>query len=139
MTNEQQYAAKLKGYLDDSVAGLKPGVAYRLQQARAAALARLSPEAETARSGTFVPTLAGTGGVTIGAGPRSERPFYAQAKVWIAIVVLLAGAYAWQQWNAWNELEAIEDLDAQILTSDLPIDAYVDRGFQLWLKTPRSE
>ena len=28
----------------------------------------------------------------------------------------------------------IEETDAAILTSDLPIDAYLDRGFQNWLK-----
>jgi len=27
----------------------------------------------------------------------------------------------------------LAELDLQILTSDLPIDAYVDRGFQTWL------
>ena len=36
-------------------------------------------------------------------------------------------------------IEELEDLDSQILTSDLPIDAYLDRGFQQWLTTVKSE
>ena len=50
-------------------------------------------------------------------------------------VVLLVGSgaalYSWQQ----NRLAAeLEEIDAQLLTDDLPIDAYLDRGFQNWLK-----
>ena len=28
----------------------------------------------------------------------------------------------------------VEELDAQLLADDLPIDAYLDRGFETWLK-----
>ena len=31
-------------------------------------------------------------------------------------------------------MREIAETDAAILTSDLPIEAYVDRGFQNWLK-----
>jgi hypothetical protein len=30
-------------------------------------------------------------------------------------------------------LSELEETDAAILSSDLPIDAYLDRGFQNWL------
>jgi hypothetical protein len=139
--NDEQYARRVKSYLDQGSADVKPGVAYRLQQARAAALARLAGEARTAGAGTFAgaATLAGAGGATFDTGaPRSDRPLYAQPRAWIALIALAAALYGWQQWTAWQELEMIEDLDSQILTSDLPIDAYLDRGFQLWLKTPPS-
>ena len=46
-------------------------------------------------------------------------------------LIAAAAMFGYQQWTAWQELEELEDLDAQILTSDLPIDAYLDRGFQL--------
>jgi len=50
-------------------------------------------------------------------------------------IALLVGSgaalYGWQQ----NRLAAeVEEIDAQLLTDDLPIDAYLDRGFQNWLK-----
>jgi len=31
-------------------------------------------------------------------------------------------------------MQEIAETDAAILSSDLPIDAYLDRGFQVWLK-----
>ena len=141
MTDDEQYAAKLKPYLDAGVAELKPGVAYRLQQARAAALARLAGEAETAGGGSLVGahTFAGAAGGMFGERPRAERPRYAKARIWIALLLVVAAILGWQQWTAWTEIEALEDLDVQLLTSDLPIDAYLDRGFQLWLKNPGSE
>ncbi len=41
------------------------------------------------------------------------------------------GVYSWQQEQRAAD---IEELDAQLLTDDLPIDAYLDRGFEAWLK-----
>ena len=133
--SDEQYAAKLKGHLEAGAAGLKPGIAYRLQQARQAALARLSEGSEVQQGGALVGARALAGG-GMGGGPPSGRPLYAQGPVWIAALVLAAAAFGWQQWTAWQELSDLEDLDAQILTSELPIDAFVDRGFQQWLRTP---
>jgi len=50
----------------------------------------------------------------------------------LAMLLACAGAiYTWQQ----NQRAAeIEEVDALLLTDDLPIDAYLDRGFQNWLK-----
>jgi uncharacterized protein DUF3619 len=42
-----------------------------------------------------------------------------------------AAIYTWQQNQRVAELE---EIDSQLLTDDLPIDAYLDRGFQSWLK-----
>jgi hypothetical protein len=39
--------------------------------------------------------------------------------------------YEWQQSQRIAELE---EIDSQVVTDDLPIDAYLDRGFQNWLK-----
>ena len=42
-----------------------------------------------------------------------------------------AAIYTWQQ----NQRAAeVEEIDSLLLTDDLPIDAYLDRGFQNWLK-----
>ena len=51
----------------------------------------------------------------------------------LAVLILgLAGIVYWQSSNGnGNELA---DLDARLLTDDLPIDAYLDKGFDSWLK-----
>jgi hypothetical protein len=39
--------------------------------------------------------------------------------------------------NTWQQSQAVQELveiDSAMLTSDLPIDAYLDRGFDTWLK-----
>jgi len=126
-TYEHDFAKKITGYLDASNRELKSGTLYRLQQARAAALAhaqapRRAPELALAR--------AGSGGTM--AGPR---PFYAQVRFWIGIGLIAFAVLGWQQWQAYQAVRDAEEVDAQLLTSDLPIDAYLDRGFQVWLKT----
>ena len=123
--NDKEIAGKITAYLDAGTKELKSGTAYRLQQARAAALARLqepmrSPEA----------ALAGAGG-TLG----GSRPFYAQARFWIGVALIAAAGFGWQQWQVYQAINEAEEIDAQLLSSDLPIDAYLDRGFQAWLKT----
>ncbi|MBK6393792.1 MAG: DUF3619 family protein [Betaproteobacteria bacterium] len=123
--NDKEIAGKITAYLDAGTKELKSGTAYRLQQARAAALARLqgpmrSPEA----------ALAGAGG-TLG----GTRPFYAQVRFWIGVALIAAAGFGWQQWQAYQAINEAEEIDAMLLSSELPIDAYLDRGFQAWLKT----
>ena len=55
-------------------------------------------------------------------------------RVLLPTLLLIAGLvsiYSWQQEQ--RAADALE-LDAQLLTDDLPIDAYLDRGFEAWLK-----
>ena len=47
------------------------------------------------------------------------------------MVLSVTGIYTWQQSQ---RLAEIEEIDAELLTDDLPIDAYLDRGFEAWLK-----
>jgi hypothetical protein len=44
--------------------------------------------------------------------------------------------YSWEQNRRAAE---VEEIDAQLLTDDLPIDAYLDRGFQNWLRKRAAE
>lgn len=130
-TRESETAKKITTYLDSGTAKLKAGTAYRLQQARVAALARLGEPAPAAGR-QMAHALAGGGAMGTGgrrAAPRSLR-------LWLGMAALVAvAAFGWQQWKAVQQVREFEELDAQILSSDLPIDAYLDRGFQNWLKT----
>jgi hypothetical protein len=127
MTTEKQIAEKITAYLDHGTANLRAGTAYRLQQARARALARLEPA--YAEAPALEPALAG------GATPRRSRPWVSTPLRWLGIALMVgAAAFGWQQWRAFQQVQDMQDLDMQILTSDLPIDAYLDRGFLNWLK-----
>jgi len=129
MTPDDIFSKKITTYLDQGVADLKAGTAYRLQLARAEALARLSdpqraPETRLAVAG------AGSGFGTASGG----RGLSGRGWLWIGIALIVAAGFGFQQWQAYQQLNDIEETDAAILSSELPIDAYLDRGFQNWLK-----
>jgi hypothetical protein len=125
MNDETEISSKITRYLDHGASDLKAGTAYRLQLAREQALARL---ADPQRASAFA--LAGAGGGTLGGG----RHILTDVRVWVGILLIVGGVLYYQYWQVAQQTREITDTDAAILTSDLPIEAYVDRGFQNWLK-----
>jgi len=123
--NEADFSKKIKSYLDHGTAQLKAGTAYRLQLARHEALLRLSDPKHVSQL-----ALAGAGG-TLGDGRR----FLTDARVWLGVLLIVGGGL-YYQWHSLQQVRDIEETDAAILTSELPIEAYLDRGFQNWLRQP---
>ncbi len=123
--NEREIASKITGYLDRGAAELKSGTLYKLQLARQAALGRLDPQPSTEV------VLAGAGGTI------APRRAYTDLRIWLGILLFVGGIVSYQYWQAVQQARDIEETDAAILSSELPIEAYLDRGFQAWLK--RSE
>jgi Protein of unknown function (DUF3619) len=124
--NEPQFGNKVRQLLNQGLR-VEPGVAERLRAAREQALARQRPQP--------VPALAWADNVLgrfDGWSGLSLRVLLPAAM----LVAALTGIYNWQQNQRAAELE---EIDAQLLTDDLPIDAYLDRGFQNWLKKRTSE
>ena len=106
---------------------VRPEVALALQRARETALARQRPEPAPALAwaDNVVGQLGGWGGLAV--------------RVLLPLALLVgsgAALYGWQQKQRAAELEEIDSL---LLTDDLPIDAYLDRGFQNWLKKRATE
>jgi len=133
-TRDDDFAKKITTYLDRGAADLKAGTAYRLQLARAEALARLA-DPQRAAELRVAGANAGGGSGTVG----GDHSFWASGRLWIGIVLIAAAGFGYQQWQAYQQLNDIEETDAAILSSDLPIDAYLDRGFQNWLKHASDE
>jgi len=127
---EDDFARKITAYLDQGASELKPGTAYRLQLARAEALARLS-EAVPAPQPQLAHALVGPGSGSQG----GRRNFWTSGRLWLGIALIAAAGFGIQQWQAYQQLKELAETDSALLSSDLPIDAYLDRGFQNWLKT----
>ena len=127
MNAESEFARKIARHLDLGTADLRPGTLYRLQQARAAAMGNLGAAEST------VPDLVTAGGP----GLPGNRPHQRAAMFrWLAVALFVAAAgFGYQQWHAVQQVNEFEDLDLHLLASDLPIDAYLDGGFQNWLRT----
>lgn len=127
MNSDDDFAKKITGYLDTGTAGMKPGTVYRLQRARQAALARMAGTAPLQQS-RLAHAFAGTRGKA-----PSSGGLWTSARLWLGIVAIVAAGIAFQQWQVYQQAREIEELDVQLLSSDLPIDALLDRGFQNWL------
>ena len=121
---EDAFGRALAARLDDGAANLRQGVVNRLATARRAALEDWRPAPAT------VWGLAWAGG--LGARIATNRYFDARVLApFLLLFLALAGAGYWQLTT--NDLA---DIDAALLASDLPVDAYLDQGFDQWLKRP---
>lgn len=119
--NEDQFGSQVQHLLNQAI-DLPPGAAERLAAARERALAHQRPEPAPALqwADNMLGSLGGWGGMSL--------------RVLLPVALLVAGVigiYAWQQNQT---LVEIEEIDAQLLSDELPIDAFLDRGFQDWLK-----
>jgi hypothetical protein len=120
--NESKFGYQIKQQLDQAL-DLEPGTLQRLKVAREQALARQ-------RMSEPVFALAWVDAVV---GRMSGNPATASvALAGAALILALVGIqYYWQQPPT---VEEIEEIDAALLTSDLPINAYLDKSFDTWLK-----
>ena len=123
--NELQFARRIRHILDQGIR-LDASITERLRAARQLALSRQRPEPAPVLA--WVDNTFGNGWGWAGISARVLLPT-------AALIVAVAGIYNWQEKQ---RLAEIVELDAQLLTDDLPIDAYLDRGFQNWLKTNAS-
>lgn len=119
--NEPQFGNRIRHLLNQG-APLDPSISRRLRAARELALSRQKSESAQGLvwAGGLLARLGGLGGVSL----RLVVPL-------IALAISLAAVYTWEQKQRAAE---IEELDALVLTDELPIDAYLDRGFEAWLK-----
>lgn len=122
--NEQDLAGKIVRHLNTGLGTIKQGTAYQLQTARQAALDRYR-EAPQPLFG-----LAWAGDVAF----RVSHSRYFNSRNLLAgglLVLTLIGVTYWQVVIQAND---IADIDANLLTDDLPINAYLDSNFEAWLK-----
>jgi uncharacterized iron-regulated membrane protein len=124
--NEMHFGNKIRQALNQGLR-LDQTQAERLRAARERALARQRPEpaAVLAWADNVVGSLGGWSGVSL----RLLTPL-------VALTVSLAALYTWQQNRVISDFE---EIDSMLLADDLPIDAYLDRGFQNWLKKRAAE
>jgi len=105
-------------------------IAERLRAAREQALARRKLE----RSPALAWARTATAGVIGGFGGLAGF----SVRLLLPTALLVAGLIAIYSAQQAQRAADIEELDALLLTDDLPIDAYLDRGFETWLKNVSS-
>ena len=119
--NEQEFGRQIKQQLDQALA-LESVTLNRLKAARNQALAR-QRMAEPAFALAWADAVVGR----LSGNPASAGIALAGA----ALILALVGIQYWQRSPT---VEEIAEIDAALLTSDLPINAYLDKSFDTWLK-----
>lgn len=52
----------------------------------------------------------------------------------LPLAVLVGGLLAINGWQQNSRVAEVEEIDVLLLTGELPLDAYLDKGFEAWLK-----
>lgn len=119
--NESKFGHQIKRQLDQALS-LDAATLQRLRIGREQALAR-QRMAEPAFALAWADAVVGR----LSGNPASAGVALAGA----ALILALVGIQYWQRSPS---VEELEEIDAALLTSELPINAYLDKSFDTWLK-----
>lgn len=122
---ERELAFRLKHYLNRAADRLDPATANKLFIARQNALAR--QKIASAQAG-----LAALGRISVDIPLPNLRTV-------IALIALAVGVAGATVWNDFQRAAEYAEIDSALLADDLPINAYLDRGFQAWLEQHSSQ
>lgn len=125
--NEHELAKKIVRVLNQDMANLDPKASARLKSARDAAMTQYRAHQTVQNM-----TLANHGSFF-----NESRDWIAHHRLWLPIAALIIGliAIAYSQTNLQGD--ELADVDASILSSDLPVDAYVDHRLSTWLESSK--
>lgn len=130
--NEKEFGYRIRQALNEAAAALDYKTTYRLEQARAAALAR---HREPATSPVWNPALQTAGARSADDGSRLG--WFGSFGLAVPIVALIAGFIGIHQWQQQQLPERMSDLaamDFAVLMDETPIGAYADKGFGILLR-----
>jgi hypothetical protein len=137
-TRELEFALNVCRALDEQAANLPASTVGRLAAARRGALARKKPETAAARA--FVPVFAPAGAAYDASGHTSRErrvsPLRRMLRAW-PILALVIGVAAIAYWENQQRAAELADIDAAMLNDELPLNAYLDHGFNAYLARAR--
>ena len=122
--NEQELANKVVQHLNQGLGTIKQGTLYQLQSARQAALNRYREAPQ--------PVLGMAWAGDVAARLGASR--YMNGRNMLAGGLLLLSLIGVTYWQTAMQSMDIADIDASLLTSELPINAYLDSDFEAWVK-----
>jgi len=122
--NEQELAKKIVQHLDQGLGHIRQGTLYKLRSARMAALERY----RQAPQPVFGLAWAGD------AAFRLSHSRHFNTRNVLALSLLLLSLVGVTYWQLAIQPADIAEIDASLLTGELPINAYLDSGFEAWLK-----
>jgi hypothetical protein len=126
---EDRLGRLIAGRLSEATNDLPHDITERLRAARVQAVARRKKE--SALSASTSAALAGTINVQLG---NPDGGWWSRLTSALALLILVAGMLAISDFQ--DELRAVElaEIDAELLTDELPPSAYTDPGFAQYLR-----
>jgi hypothetical protein len=123
--NELNFARKVRQSLDLGTDAIAPPKLQRLRNARERALlAQRQPAPQS-------------GFARVGHSAARFMDAYSLSRYWLPLGALMIGLAILVQWHDMQPqltVDEAEEIDSALLTSELPINAYLDQGFDAWLK-----
>jgi len=129
LSAEDRFGRQLAACLDASANALPHDISERLRVARLQALGTLRPA-------QLAPATAvqGGAGVAVLGGTDDDAGLWPRLVALIPLLALAAGLVAIQILSNDQRARELAEIDAAILTDDLPTAAYTDPGFAQFLK-----
>ncbi len=128
---ESRFARSIASRLSERAENVAPEIGERLRFAREKAL----EAGRLARSGVEV-VSAGQGGAALG---FSRSPWWQRIATVLPLAALIGGLVLIEDWQTRSQISVAAEVDAALLSDDLPINAYRDAGFVEYLKAPPGE
>ena len=125
-TDDINLAYKIRHALNDNLDNLPASTTARLAAARAQALARKKADAP-ARGKPSVQRTA------FDVGSLFSMQWVARAAVVAPLLAMVAGMVGVYQYEREQRVAELAELDAAVMSDDLPLTAYTDHGFNAYL------
>ena len=139
--NEREVARFVRKALDESTERLFRRETQRLAAARADALAHATVSLRPTPCGKAAETgrMAGAAGARMRAHARAPSLGWRIAAIVAPIAVVTAGLLGISAWQTQQRADDLAALDAAMLVDEVPISAYADRGFGVFLRNVSTE
>jgi hypothetical protein len=126
---QARFALRVTAHLTERSQALGPDVTERLRFAREKAL-------ERARATRTAEASVPVGASRAGAAILGSSGWWLKLASVLPALALVAGLVLIQRWQDNAQVSVAAEVDAALLSDDLPPDAYSDAGFAEFLKTP---
>lgn len=124
-SDDLNFAYKIRHALNEHADHLPAGTADRLASARKAALARKKAD---------MPSIIAERKLAGNLGSFFSYAFSSRMAVVIPLIALVAGLAGIYQVEEQQRIAELAELDAAVLSDELPLTAYLDTGFNAYLE-----
>ena len=132
-TDELNFAYKIRHALNERLDDLPASTTDRLAQARKMALARKKAHVEVPMSVRVAKTELATAGGFLGGLLPQRFGWLGRMGVALPMLALVAGLAGIYQYEQQQRIADLAEIDAAVLSDELPLSAYLDHGFNAYL------